>query len=99
MNYTAFVRNSKIDVVDTRSVFKDNFKLAEEIFGLGGETGEVLEYFKKHVLYGRPFSREHLMSELGDVIHYCVAIGIHFDMTLEEITEYNRDKIRKRQNA
>jgi NTP pyrophosphatase (non-canonical NTP hydrolase) len=67
--------------------------------GLAGETGEVMEWFKKSVLRGDTrFTTEMLLLELGDVLHYVSRIGQAYGWTLKDIMEANVDKLEARFN-
>ena len=68
--------------------------------GLAGETGEVVELIKKELFHqNKPFTRERMIEELGDVRWYfeliCYAIGAD----MEEIEKANIEKLRKRYPA
>ena len=67
--------------------------------GLNAESGEFLEIVKKMVFQGKPWNkdnREHLITELGDIIWYatnaCMALGISF----EDVVARNVEKLEKR---
>jgi NTP pyrophosphatase (non-canonical NTP hydrolase) len=65
--------------------------------GLAGETGEVCEAIKK-ILRDKqgvvdPLDRIHILKELGDVLWYISAIAKEFDLTLDNIAEYNISKL------
>ena len=67
--------------------------------GLNAEAGEFLEIVKKMVFQGKPWNkdnREHLITELGDIIWYatnaCMALGISF----EDVVARNVEKLEKR---
>ena len=61
--------------------------------GLCGEAGEVSELIKKHLLHGKPLSRDDLRKELGDVLWYFFHALNTFDMSLEEVMEENVRKL------
>ena len=68
--------------------------------GLGGEVGEVLNEIKKihrdddGIL--TPQRRENVVSELGDVMWYMIALSKKMDISLEEILQSNHDKLKAR---
>ena len=43
-------------------------------FGLCGEAGEMLDYAKKCLGHGKPYSRELMVKEIGDYAWYCAAL-------------------------
>lgn len=64
--------------------------------GLGGETGEVLEIYKKAHRDYKPIDKEHLKEELGDVLWYVANICTSQGLTLEEVIENNIKKLKER---
>lgn len=61
--------------------------------GLAGESGEVADIIKKHLLHGKPLDREHLVEELGDVAWYLFHTLDTFGITLNEVLDYNVVKL------
>lgn len=67
--------------------------------GLGGETGEVLEYIKKKIFGHNPeklSTMEDLKGELGDVLWYLTALCVSCGYTLEQVMDHNYQKIRSK---
>ena len=66
--------------------------------GLAGETGEVLEMIKKSIIPGRekPFTREALALELGDVMYYVTRLAAMHGVSLADIIEGNTMKLTMR---
>ena len=64
--------------------------------GLGGESGEVLDIIKKSYRDQKPFDREHLKEELGDVMWYIANLCNVYGYTMDEIIAYNVAKLSKR---
>jgi NTP pyrophosphatase (non-canonical NTP hydrolase) len=61
--------------------------------GVAGEGGEVCDLLKKHILHKKPLDREKLVAELGDVLWY-IQLGCNvFDISVDEIIEYNIKKL------
>jgi NTP pyrophosphatase (non-canonical NTP hydrolase) len=61
--------------------------------GIAGEGGEVCDLLKKHLLHKKPLDREKLVAELGDVLWY-IQLGCNvFDISVDEIVEYNIKKL------
>jgi NTP pyrophosphatase (non-canonical NTP hydrolase) len=77
----------------------DEKQLAIKALGLAGETGEVIELIKKMIRSTHPdLDCEKLKLELGDVIHYAVAIANHFNISFESILVANVAKLNARGN-
>lgn len=65
-------------------------------FGLGGETGELLDLFKKHFYHGHKLNENKVKNEMGDVLWYIANIANEYNFSLTEIMEININKLRKR---
>ncbi len=65
-------------------------------FGLGGETGELLDLFKKYFYHGHKLNEEKIKHELGDILWYVANLANELDYKLEDIMEMNIDKLNKR---
>jgi len=74
--------------------------LAYLSIALSGEVGELCNWVKK--VYrdtdGVVLSEEHkrMKGELGDILWYVSVLSAKLGFTLEEIAEYNKEKIKKR---
>ncbi len=76
-------------------------KLMAQVLGLGGESGEVLEKFKK-ILRDKQgkisgSDRAAIVKELGDVLWYVNAIAHLVGSDLEEVARLNNEKLASRQ--
>ena len=54
------------------------------------EVGEVCEIIKKH--HRGALDIEHIKKELGDVLAYLGLIADIYDLTIQEIMEFNQEK-------
>jgi NTP pyrophosphatase (non-canonical NTP hydrolase) len=83
----------------TTAVYPQEGKLAYLTLGLSGEAGEIANKVKK-VLRGDNINdialRNILKSELGDVSWYIARLADEFDISLDEIMEYNKLKLEDR---
>lgn len=70
--------------------------LSNMIFGITGETGEVVDLFKKHLFQGHDLDIQHLKEELGDVMFYMVNLCNLIGVQMEDIIEGNHNKLLKR---
>lgn len=64
--------------------------------GLGGESGEILDLFKKNLFHGHELDETKIKHELGDVLWYVVNIASVLGFDIEDIMEMNIDKLQKR---
>lgn len=85
--------------VSTRTM-NENLKYREQIanmvFGLNGETGEVTDVLKKNLYHGHILDIKHLEEEIGDVMFYIVNLATLFGLDMETILQKNVDKLSKR---
>ena len=74
--------------------------LAEVVpfLGLAGETGELLNEYKKYIRDGLAHVRfrDHLKEELGDLLWYLADAASKFELRLSDIAESNLAKVRER---
>lgn len=73
-----------------------NKELSNYSMGLAGETGEVVDLLKKIVFHGHKMDLEKLKDELGDVLWYVANLATTLDLNLEDIAEFNIEKLQKR---
>ena len=66
------------------------------VLGLAGGSGECCDIVKKHKYQGHELDKEHLKDELGDVLWYIAETASGLGITLEEVAQYNLDKLHKR---
>ena len=66
------------------------------VLGLAGESGECCDIVKKNGFQGHELNKEHLIEELGDVMWYIAETASGLGVTLEEVAQYNLDKLHKR---
>lgn len=81
-------RNAKYDMGDEYCVV-----------ALNEEAGEIAGWYKKFVLRGNPtgkLTEQDLLGELGDVLYYLVRLSSLHGWSLEDVMEYNVEKLRKR---
>src|SRR4051812_9943395 len=66
--------------------------------GLAGETGELLNEYKKYLRDGSAHERfrERLKEELGDLLWYLADAASKFDLSLSDVATANLDKVRER---
>ena len=77
----------------------DIHRLLTAAVGMSAEGGEFLEIVKKMIFQGKPYNEEnvrHLKIELGDVLWYVAQACMALDISLDEITDMNIDKLSKR---
>ena len=79
-----------------QSARTDGGNLTAHFLGLCGESGEVVELFKKHIAHGHELDTAKLAKELGDVLWYISAIATGLNLSLDDIAQTNIDKLKAR---
>lgn len=69
------------------------------VIGISGESGELLDAFKKHVIYQKPLDVENVKEELGDLLFYMSNLMQSVGLTFEEILQHNIDKLSVRYSS
>ena len=70
--------------------------LAHMAIGISGESGELLDAIKKHVIYGKPLDMENVIEELGDLEFYMEGIRLGLGISREKCLHANIQKLGKR---
>jgi NTP pyrophosphatase (non-canonical NTP hydrolase) len=70
--------------------------LVHMMLGLAGEVGELVDAIKKAVIYNKTLDEENVKEELGDIEWYLEGLRKAFDITREDVLQYNIDKLNKR---
>lgn len=66
------------------------------LLGLAGEVGEITDLLKKHIYHAHELDKDKLTKEIGDVLWYLVAIAEVNDISMEDVTKANLEKLEKR---
>lgn len=66
------------------------------VLGIAGEAGELVDAFKKHLIYEKPFDTVNAKEELGDILWYMALACRVLSVTFEQLMEENIAKLRKR---
>lgn len=90
---------SEFQTKSTRTLnrgLSDNEQLLNQVIGLVGESGEVLDLLKKYRYQGHDLDKKKLKEELGDVFYYLAGIATAVGLDLGDIAQGNIDKLLKR---
>lgn len=74
-------------------------KLLHASIGIAGESGELLDAVKKHLVYGKELDRANLEEELGDVLFFVAMACNSLGVTMEEVLSKNVQKLSKRYSS
>jgi len=62
--------------------------------GIAGEAGEIADQLKKHLYKeGYNVTREGFIDELGDLLYYVAIRAYQIGITLDELSQKNREKL------
>lgn len=70
--------------------------LRNAVYGLNGESGEVIDILKKHEFQGHELDYDKVMDEAGDVCWYIALLASALNVPLEEIMMRNVQKLMER---
>jgi NTP pyrophosphatase (non-canonical NTP hydrolase) len=70
--------------------------LRNAVYGLNGESGEVIDILKKHEFQGHELDYDKIMDEAGDVCWYLALLASALNVPLEEIMLRNVQKLKER---
>ena len=93
-NHVAFINRIR-DLEETSEMHR----LLTAAVGMSAEGGKFLEIVKKIIFQGKPYNEDnvrHLKIELGDILWYVAQACMALDISLDEITDMNIDKLSKR---
>jgi NTP pyrophosphatase (non-canonical NTP hydrolase) len=70
--------------------------LVNSALGLAGESGEIADFIKKYKFHGKPFDRDYVVKELGDILWYVTWMAQTINSSLEEVMLVNMAKLKAR---
>ena len=70
--------------------------LEHMIIGIGTESGELLDAYKKHKFYKRELNTQNIKEEIGDLCWYLYQLCEVVDYTMEQARADNIEKLAKR---
>lgn len=77
--------------------YSDSWYYGEtSITGLAAEAGELLALVQKSRRKQEHIDREKVVDELGDVLWYMCYVMDAFDISMDELTDYNYNKLTER---
>lgn len=71
-----------------------NEQINHAMLQLAAESGEVVKLWAKHLYKpGHEVDRDKIIDELGDLWYYVRIIAYLYDITIDELTEFNHQKL------
>ena len=85
-------------IARSTAVYPEEYKVIYPALGLSGEAGEVAEKVKKIVRGDDRLNNvtSSIVMELGDVLWYVSALADDLGITLEQVAQWNVDKLQRR---
>lgn len=71
-------------------------RLVHMVMGLSGETGELVDSIKKHLMYGKDIDIANIKEECGDILWYMANLLDSVNSSFEEVMELNCQKLSRR---
>lgn len=81
---------------DGATIDTNKYDLLHATLGIAGESGELVDAIKKHVIYNKPLDIENVREEVGDIMWYIALLCRTLDFKLGDIFQENIDKLAKR---
>jgi len=102
MNFNDYQKAAiKTDVLYKQPADISSHAFITKLLGLVGETGEIAEKFKKIYRDNDGImtleQTEDMKKELGDVLWYIATVAKYLGIDLDDIAEFNIDKLKSRQ--
>jgi NTP pyrophosphatase (non-canonical NTP hydrolase) len=80
----------------SRTANEHDGELVNYGLGIAGESGEVADIIKKHMVHGHDLNKQELLKELGDVLWYVSNIARISGLPLELVAQTNINKLKRR---
>ncbi len=87
---SALVKDN-LNILDSLTPYKCG--LIHMSMGISGESGELLDAIKKHVIYEQPLDLRNVREELGDLEFYLEGLRQLLNLTREECLNSNIAKL------
>ena len=84
---------AKDGAVIKQEITPEQANLLHMAVGVSGESGELLDAIKKHVIYQKPLDVENVKEELGDLLFYMTNLMQSAGLSFEEVLQHNVDKL------
>lgn len=81
------------------TITAQKLSLLHATIGISGESGELLDSVKKHVMYNKPLDVENVVEELGDLYFYMEALEQSLGLSKENILQHNINKLSVRYSS
>jgi len=97
MTHEELVRNLVKDGNDiANEMTAETAHLLHMAVGISGESGELLDAIKKHVIYNKALDVDNVREELGDLYFYMQGIINSMPFSKDDVLNHNIEKLTKR---
>ena len=72
------------------------FDALHSVVGISGESGELLDHFKKAVWQGHEVSRDYVLLELGDILFYFQSMCDLCGTNIDEVRKLTHRELKKK---
>lgn len=72
----------------------DQAHMLHMVMGIAGESGEIVDAIKKHVVYRKPLDLDNVIEELGDLEFYMEGLRQAVGVSRKTILDANYHKLR-----
>lgn len=79
--------------VESMTLDATRYDLMHATLGIAGESGELVDAVKKHVIYNKDLDTANLREEIGDIMWYLALMCRTLDFDLDEILQENIVKL------
>jgi len=94
INYDEFVESlSKPGHHICSELFPEDAHRIHMAMGVAGEAGELLDTIKKAAIYRKPYDKENVLEECGDILFYVQGMLNSFGFTLKDAIKANVHKL------
>lgn len=81
---------------DGASLNQEQMELLHAAIGISTESGEILDAFKKHLIYGKELDLINISEEIGDVMWYVAIISRYLGHDFQTVLDTNINKLKAR---
>ena len=94
INYDEFVESlSKPGHHICSELFPEDAHRIHMAMGIAGEAGELLDTIKKAAIYRKPYDKDNVLEECGDILFYLQGMLNSFGFTLQGAITANVEKL------
>jgi NTP pyrophosphatase (non-canonical NTP hydrolase) len=90
-------KTEALDCETIRSrLIDEHIRLLHASMGVSTEANEILDAVKKYLFYGKAYSKDNIVEELGDMLWYIAAMCDMLGVSIEQVQASNIKKLRIR---